>query len=153
MAVSYTQCFIDGAARNHGTDRKIDSACACVIYKNRKEVVRFARCLGARSNNAAEYEALIQCLLICSMSDFDRPIIYSDSAVVVNHTKGIWKCRSEDLLPYYLTVKELQAEYVFDIVQVPRNKVWAADQLCNIALDNLEEEKRYLKLSVPRNEI
>jgi len=151
-AASYIQAFIDGATRNQGTGRKTDSACACVIYHNRKEVVRFARPIGSRTNNAAEYEALIQCLLICSMSDFNRPIIYSDSAVVVNHTKGIWKCRSEDLLPYYMTVKQLQEENPFDIVQVPRDKVWLPDRLCNEALDQLEEQRNLLKLISVRNE-
>lgn len=151
-SVSYVQCFIDGAARNQGSGRQVDSAAACVIYRNKKEIVRFARPIGSVSNNAAEYEALIQCLLICSMSDFYRPIIYSDSAVVVNHTKGIWKCRTENLLPYYLTVKQIQQEFPFDIHQVPRDKVWQADQLCNVALDQLEEQRDLMRLAPARNE-
>lgn len=150
-SVSYCQGFIDGAARNQGSNKPNVSACACVIYKNKKEVVRFARPLGSRTNNEAEYQALIDCLLICSMSDFYRPIIYSDSALVVNHTKGIWKCRSEELLSYYLTVAEIQSEYLFDIIQVPRKKVWLPDQLCNMALDKFEEQKALLKLASVRN--
>lgn len=152
-SVSYIQCFIDGAARNQGSSRLNDAAAACVIYKNRKEFARYARPLGCRTNNAAEYEALIQCLLLCTMNDFNRPIIYSDSAVVVNHTLGKWKCRSEDLLPYYIAVKSIQAEYVFDIVQVPRDKVWLPDMLCNEALDVLEQERNLLRLASTRKEL
>jgi ribonuclease HI len=152
MTASYIQCFIDGAARNQGSAKLTDAACACVIFKNRKEIARYARPLGARTNNAAEYEALITCLLMCSMSDFNRPIIFSDSAVVVNHTKGIWKCRSEELLPYYLAVQAIKNEYVFDIVQVPRDKVWLPDKLCNIALDDLEKERSLLRLLPAKKE-
>lgn len=140
-------CFIDGAARNQGSGRSVEAAAACVIYNKRKEVIRFARTIGSRSNNAAEYEALIQCLLICSAASFPRPTIYCDSAVVVNHTLGKWQCRSEDLLPFYLAVKSIQEEYPFDIVQVPRDKVFIPDRLCNEALDQLEEQKSLLRLT------
>ena len=115
-----------------------------MIYKNKKEVVRFARGLGSRTNNEAEYEALIAALLICSMSDFDNPIIYSDSAVVVNHINSKWVCRSPHLLPLYFTVKEIQKEFSFNLVQVNRNKVFLPDELCNQFLDYIQEEKRKL---------
>lgn len=151
-SVSYIQCFIDGAARGQGTAAPTSAACACVVYKNKKELVRFARPLGSKTNNEAEYEALIQCLLICIGYDFPRPIIYSDSALVVNQTKGTWGLRTESLLPYFLTVQEIQSEYQFDIIQVPRAKVWLPDELCNLAIDNLEKQKAALKLVSIRKE-
>jgi len=142
----YIQVFIDGAARRQGSGQPTDAACACVVYRNRIEMVRFARPLGSVTNNAAEYEALISALLCCSMNDYARPVIYSDSAVVVNLTTGKWQLRAENLLPYYMTVREIQKEYNFDIRQVPRAKVWLPDQLCNIALDELENERKNLRL-------
>lgn len=144
----YTEVFIDGASRNNGsTSREIEAACACVIYKNKKEVVRFARGLGPRTNNEAEYEALLAALLLLVMSDLTHPIIYSDSAVVVNQIKGTWACRATHLLPLYLSVKEIEQQYPFDLRQVPRNKVFVPDELCNQFLDQLEAEKQILKLA------
>lgn len=142
----HIEVFIDGAARNNGIpDKKNDAACAVMIYRNRKEIVRFARGLGNQSNNEAEYEALIAALLICSMSDFAAPNIYSDSSVVVNQVNGIWKCRSPHLYPLWMTVKVIQEEYPFHLIQVPRSKVKGADLLCNAFLDTLEASRTKIK--------
>jgi hypothetical protein len=81
------------------------------------------------------------------MSNLDRPIIYSDSAVVVNHINDKWACRSPHLLPLYLTVKEIQKEFAFTLKQVNRNRVFLPDQLCNEFLDQLYEERQRLKLT------
>lgn len=138
----HIEVFIDGACRNNGiTDKANSAACAVIIFKNRQEVVRFARGLGNRSNNAAEYEALIAALLICSMSEFKDPKIYSDSAVVVNQVNGRWECRAEELFPLWMTVKIIQEEYAFQLIQVPRNYVKHADALCDNFLDDLEKAK------------
>ncbi len=142
----FIEVFVDDAARNQGIDKPTEAACACVVYKNKKEMVRFARCLGTRTNNQAEYEALINALLVCAMTDFLNPTIYSDSSVVVNHINGVWNCRSAELLPFYLTVKQIQSEYPFRLIQVPRAKVFLPDALCNAALDELREEKKKLSL-------
>lgn len=140
----FIQCFIDGACRNQGTNLARRAAAAVVIFKSGKEIVRFARGLGDRSNNEAEYEALINALLILTMQDLPAPTIYSDSAVVVNHTTGRWECKSESLLPYYMTVQEIRNEYSFNIIQVPRSKVFLPDELCNRFLDEQEARERAL---------
>lgn len=120
------------------------------MFKSNKEIVRFARGLGDRSNNEAEYEALISALLILAMQDLPSPTIYSDSAVVVNHTNRRWACRSTVLLPYYMTVQEIRSEYQFQLIQVPRSKVSLADSLCNNFLDAQEIEERALHTAVVR---
>ena len=146
----FIEVFIDGSARNNGApDRRLESACACVIYENRQEKVRYARGLGSVSNNAAEYEALIAALLICSMSDFKDPKIYSDSAVVVNHVNHIWHCRSADLMPLLMSVKLIQKDYPFKLIQVPRSRVWLPDRLCNEFLDQLDFAKKKRSWDIP----
>lgn len=134
--------LIDGASRNQGANKPRRAACAVVIFENKTEIVRFSRGLGDRSNNEAEYEALVSALLICTMSDIATPVIYSDSSVVVNHVKRKWDIKSPELLPYWMTVNEIAASYGFHIKEVPRKKVALADQLCNIFLDRLEEEEK-----------
>ncbi len=140
----YIQCFIDGASRKPFNSDEMKAACATVIFKSGKEIVRFVRGLGNRTNNEAEYEALITTLLICSMWELPAPTIYSDSEIVVKYTNNKWECRNKILLPYYMTVRDLQTSYSFQIKQVPRKKVFLPDDLCNKFLDQQVEEERRL---------
>ena len=140
------EVFCDGASRGQGEKKYGESACAVVVYKNKapgkeEKVVQFARGLGRRTNNEAEYEAVITGLLICSMSDFRDPIIYTDSAVVANQVNGKWQCKNQALLPLLMTVEEIKSEYRFRLVQVSRSLVWEPDKLCNLFLDQLEIRK------------
>lgn len=136
------EVFCDGASRGQGQKKFGEASCAVVVYKNKKRVAQFARGLGRRTNNEAEYEAVIAALLICSMSDFIDPIIYTDSAVVANQINSKWKCKSVALIPLLMTVQEIKSEYKFRVIQVPRSFVWEPDSLANEFLNQLEEKKR-----------
>jgi ribonuclease HI len=138
------EVFCDGASRGQGQKRFGEAACAAIVYKNRKKVAQFARGLGPRTNNEAEYEAVIAGLLICSMSDLVDPIIYTDSAVVANQISGRWKCKNSSLMPLLMTVEDIRSEYNFRVLQVPRSFVWEADALANTFLDELELRKKYI---------
>ena len=135
----HIEVFCDGASRGQGQKKIGEASCATVVYKNRKKVAQFARGLGSRSNNEAEYEAVIAGLLVCSMSGFLDPIIYTDSAVVANHINGKWKCKNKALLPLLMPIEDVRQEFNFRVVQVSRNIVWEPDQLCNQFLDQLEK--------------
>lgn len=141
------EIFVDGASRGNGVNGQVgEAACAVVIYKNKKELVRYARGLGRRSNNAAEYEAILCALQICVMSDFKDPVIYSDSAVAVKQINSEWVCKSRDLLPYLLSVQEIKEEYRFYLRQVPRRYVWQPNDLCQQFLDRLESELEVINI-------
>ncbi len=145
MALSWPnlniEVFCDGASRGQGQKRFGEAACAVVVYKNKRKVVEFARGLGARTNNEAEYEAVITSLLICTMSEFVDPIIYTDSAVVANHVNQKWICKHPSLVPLLMTIEEIKSEYRFRLIQVPRLLVAEADALANQFLNNLEIRK------------
>lgn len=135
------EVFCDGASRGQGQKKVGEASCAAVVYKNRRKVAQFARGLGQRTNNEAEYEAVIAALLMCSMSDFKDPIIYTDSAVIANHISGKWKCKNAALLPLLMTIEDIKEEYQFRVLQVPRAFVWEADMLANEFLDQLKDRK------------
>jgi len=139
------EVFCDGASRGQGQKKMGEASCAVVVYKNRRKVAQFARGLGQRTNNEAEYEAVIAALLICSMSDFKDPIIYTDSAVVANHISGKWRCKNSSLIPLLMTVEDIAEEYPFRVLQVPRSFVWEADMLANEFLDQLVERKQNIE--------
>ena len=137
------EVFCDGASRGQGQKKFGEGACAVVVYKNRKKIAQFARGLGPRTNNEAEYEAVIAGLLICSMGYLYDPIIYTDSAVVANHISGRWRCKSDALIPLLMTIEEIRAEFNFR-VQVNRSFVWEPDSLANSFLDELELRKNHI---------
>lgn len=140
------EVFCDGASRGQGQKKFGEAACAAVVYKNKKRVAQFARGLGARTNNEAEYEAVITSLLICTMSDFVDPIIYTDSAVVANHVNQKWVCKNPALVPLLMTIEEIKSEYRFRLVQAPRIVVSEADALANQFLNQLELRKENRKI-------
>jgi ribonuclease HI len=135
------EVFCDGASRGQGQKKIGEAACSVVVYRNRKKIAQFARGLGARTNNEAEYEAVIAGLLICSMADLVDPILYTDSAVVANQINGKWKCKSAALIPLLMTIEEIRAEFNFRVIQVKRTFVWEPDALANAFLDALEIRK------------
>lgn len=137
------EVFCDGASRGQGQKKFGEASCAAVVYKNKKKVAQFARGLGARTNNEAEYEAVITSLLICTMSDFVDPIIYTDSAVVANHVNQKWVCKNPALLPLLMTIEEIKSEYRFRLIQVPRSAVAEADHLANQFLNQLDLRKEH----------
>lgn len=137
------EVFCDGASRGQGQKKFGEASCAAVVYKNRKKIAQFARGLGPRTNNEAEYEAVIAGLLICSMADLYDPIIYTDSAVVANHISGKWKCKNATLMPLLMTIEEIRSEFNFRVIQVNRSFVWEPDSLANAFLDQLEIRKQY----------
>lgn len=136
------EVFVDGAARGQGQDPEGGNAsCGAVFYRNKKKVGQIARLLGRRTNNEAEYEAVLMAVYICWSREIVDPIIYSDSKVVVNQVNGTWNCTDEKLLPLYLSIKEIEKEYRFRLVLEPRKFVHEADLLANKMLDLLDEEK------------
>ena len=94
-----------------------EAACAVTVYKNRKKIAQFARGLGPRGNNEAEYEAVISGLLICSMGELYNPILYTDSSVVANHISGQWACKHNSLIPLLMTIEDIRSEFNFKIVK------------------------------------
>jgi ribonuclease HI len=136
------EVFCDGASRGQGQKKFGEASCSAVVYKNRKKIAQFARGLGYRTNNEAEYEAVIAGVLICSMADLMDPILYTDSAVVANQFNGIWQCRNRTLVPLLMTLEDIRSEYKFRIVQVPRSFVWEADALASAFLDQLAIRKK-----------
>lgn len=135
----FVECFVDGAARGQGVDgdRRGDGACGVKIFANKKLVAQYARGLGRRTNNECEYEAVLLALVMCWSAGLVDPTVYSDSVLVVNQISGAWDCRAEALLPLLYSVREIQAEFRFRILHVPRHAVDGADALVNEFLDNL----------------
>lgn len=138
-----TNSFVDGASRGQGVKGEDPrAACAFVAYEKRKRIAQFARTLGARTNNEAEYEALIMALLVARSGGYTDPVVYSDSKLVVKQVEGLWKCKTPNLVPLLHSVKMLQEDYRFKLVHVDRSFVHEADHLANVCLDKLYGKRK-----------
>ena len=73
------------------------------------------------SNNQAEYEALIEGLEILIGLQVHAVDIFGDSQLVINQVKGIFKCQSISILPYYVVALHLLSQYqIANVTHVPR---------------------------------
>ena len=97
----------------------------------------FHRFIGVRTNNEAEYQALIDGLKAAAEWKPDRLEIYLDSKLVVEQVNGSYRVKKPELQPLYQQVKELLGGFsdAPEIKHVERESNKGADKLANMALD------------------
>jgi len=92
--------------------------------------------IGRHTNNVAEYYALIAALDYAAASGIKRLLVFSDSQLIVNQIKGLYKVKHPDLRPLHERAKKQAAALEsFTIQYVPREQNRDADDLANAALD------------------
>jgi ribonuclease HI len=93
--------------------------------------------IGRTTNNVAEYYALIAALDYAAANGIKRLRVQSDSQLIVNQMKGLYKVKHPDLRPLHERAKKMAATLeAFTIQYVPREQNRAADAAANAALDN-----------------
>src|ERR1700732_674732 len=93
--------------------------------------------IGRTTNNVAEYYALIAALDYAAANGIRRLRVYSDSQLIVNQIKGLYKVKHPDLRPLHERAKRQAARLeTFTIQYVPREQNRDADDLANAALDS-----------------
>ncbi len=124
--------FVDGASRgNPGR-----AAAGGVIYLGGEKIAEFSRFLGLKTNNQAEYEALLLGLALVKERGFEEVEIRSDSQLMVRQLRGLYKVKDAKLKLLFAkaqaTLKDLSG---YDIVHIERRFNQEADSLANRALD------------------
>jgi ribonuclease HI len=93
--------------------------------------------IGRHTNNVAEYYALIAALDYAAANGIKRLRVHSDSQLIVNQIKGLYKVKHPDLRPLHERAKKMAAGLeAFAIQYVPREQNREADLAANAALDN-----------------
>ena len=131
-------CFTDGAAQpNPGP-----AGAGVVIYKNSEKIREISKYLGEKTNNQAEYEALLIALteVMKIGRKNSRITFFSDSLLLVNQVAGIWRVKESVLLALKeriaQKIKKLRIlkNTVFSIKYIERSKNAQADALSSIAI-------------------
>ncbi len=125
---------IDGAARGNPGP----ASYGVVIRRpDGKTVESLGKYIGRHTNNVAEYYALIAALDYAAANGIKRLRVHSDSQLIVNQMKGLYKVKHPDLRPLHERAKKQAAGLeAFTIQYIPREQNHEADAAANAALDS-----------------
>ena len=109
---------------------------AVIEDKNGRILARLSEYLGKRTNNYAEYSALLGVLAWCLEHKHPRVRVVADSELMVKQMKGQYKVNSPDLRPLWEEARRRAGKLErFEIVHTLRGGNKEADQLANDAMD------------------
>ena len=97
-----------------------------------------SRCIGSRTNNQAEYEALIAALESAIALHAEEVVCNLDSELVVKQLNGYYRVKNLKLKKLWRKVQELSKSFKkSSFISVPRTniQIQKADGLVNKALD------------------
>ncbi|MCX6383302.1 MAG: ribonuclease HI family protein [Actinobacteria bacterium] len=125
--------FTDGGSRGNPGP----SAIGFIIYdSNNEKLEQQSKYIGEKTNNYAEYLAILESLINLKKYNPDEVVIYTDSSLAYNQINGFWKIKDEDLKKMILQInKEIVSFKQFKIFHIPREKNKEADRLVNIELN------------------
>jgi ribonuclease HI len=133
--------FFDGACRRGNQTRS--ASFGALLRYNGRVIARVAVYLHDMSNNEAEYHGAIAVLQHAVSRQYSRVLVYGDSKLVVKQLCGMWKCKAENLSPYYEDGLDLMRQLrqncapgAFGLSHVYREFNADADSLANIAIDS-----------------
>ena len=125
----------DGASRGNPGPASIG---ATIKDETGRIVDTVSRAVGRKTNNQAEYLALIAALELAIKMGAGPVDVRMDSELVVRQLQGRYRVKSALLRPLYLRAAELlQKLDGFTIRHVPREQNAEPDRLANAALDGV----------------
>jgi ribonuclease HI len=125
--------FVDGASRKNPGP----SGAGIYIEKDDVLVMKSGYYLGIKTNNQAEYLALLLGLFIVEehVSAGDTVRIISDSQLLVRQLHGIYKVKQPHLLPLHAACKQKMQQLGATIAHVLRHENVEADAMANYGVD------------------
>ena len=144
---TYLTIYTDGGARGNPGP----AATGVVIQDEKGNVIKkCSEFLGVRTNNEAEYEAIIFALkkakqLFGKNSTKQMQVkIKTDSELVTKQLNGQYKIEDEKLCPLFLKVWNLKMDFGSILFEsIPRSQNKEADRLVNQTLDAKEQAKMF----------
>jgi len=130
--MGFMKGYFDGASRSNPGD----AGAGCLLMDDNGNVVwSRARYLGVKTNNEAEYSALINLLTEARARGIKKLEVYGDSKLVVSQVTHQWKIKMPHLFELASQVWELADGIKVTYAWVPRERNKLADALSNKAID------------------
>jgi lactoylglutathione lyase len=144
LKIQPLRIYSDGGARgNPGS-----AAIAFVALNEQGEIVKSnSRFIGVRTNNQAEYEALLMALQFAIEVGIEEVVCHLDSELVAKQLNGQYSVKDHELQQLWRKVIQLKGCFKkISFVKVPREhpQIQVADELVN---ETLDKETRHPKTS------
>jgi ribonuclease HI len=146
LGIGHPEClqliiYIDGASRGNPGRA---GAGVWMTDGDGKKLLEMGRYLGHKTNNQAEYWALLLGLREAKRLGGKSIHIFTDSELIAKQVKGIYRVKNVDLKSLYdRVVQDLRGFSSFEIEYIPREENQEADRLANEAIHmKIAEEKR-----------
>lgn len=139
---------IDGASRGNPGP----AAYAMVLRApDGKKIAEISKCIGRKTNNIAEYYALVAALDYAAANSIRALRVRSDSELLVRQMQGRYRVKNEDLKPLHERAQKLVRGLDYFVIEhVPREQNSDADALANVALDGGRGESSIIAQRNPR---
>lgn len=122
--------FTDGGSKGNPGPSSI----GVVGFLDGRKIIEIGKSIGIATNNDAEYRALIEALENTKdIKGVSKIEFYSDSRLMVNQVKGLFKVKNGKIKEYMLKIRSLEQEINLPITYhyVPREQNQEADTLVN----------------------
>ena len=131
--------YTDGGARGNPGPAGIGVAVYDASGKFQK---KHHALLGTRTNNEAEYEAVIAALKLASEEGADEVEVRMDSELVARQLGSVYKIRNSRMQELALHVRNLETKFKkVSYKHIPREQNILADKLVNQAIDKHVDTK------------
>ena len=139
-----TIIYTDGGSRGNPGPAGV----GVVIANEKNQTIKgYSKAIGKRTNNEAEYEAVILAMQKTKQLNGKEKVkkmdfeFRMDSELVARQLRGEYKMKEEKLIPLFIKIWNLRTEFgeiVFK--EIPREKNKTADALANEAMDTKKQE-------------
>ena len=132
--------YSDGASRGNPG---ISAIAFMIVTEDGRLLKEYSEYVGIRTNNQAEYEALISALESASKLTDQEVACYMDSELVVKHLNGEYRVRNPKLKTLWFKVQELKQKFQrITFMNVPRTDIYIkqVDRLANQTLDKVKNK-------------
>jgi len=139
--------YTDGGSRNNPG---LSGIGVVIVDENGKVLKEISKPLGIRTNNWAEYEAVIEGVQAVKRIFGKEQLqtkdieVRADSELIIKQLRGEYKIKEETLFPQFIKMWNMRVSDFPNIVftHIPREKNKAADALANKAMDAQMQNKR-----------
>jgi ribonuclease HI len=133
--------FTDGASRGNPGE----AGGGFVIYKDKKELVAKSLYYGKKTNNQAEYLAVINALEYIYEHNLttEKLLFFADSQFLVKQIQKEYKVKAKNIIPLYHKVETLLKNLNYTFQWIPRDDNKRADELANIGIEKKGSVENY----------
>ena len=122
--------YTDGACEFNKDNEPINAGIGGLLKLDGKVIFSFSENIGRKTNNEAEYLALLKGIEICIQSNILNLIIHSDSELVVKQINGDYKVKNERMIILHKKTRDLLSNLKsWKVIHVLRDKNIEADEL------------------------